>query len=125
MGERAHLARFFLLNVVERIEVFHFARESRWKVARVKLRDRPCAALAGHQAAPGRLSRVAERSYQTQASDDDSTFNQDLISWIPLPGKSFSVRVGRRDIPNGLPHHPACESLAPSVSCSALVLLAA
>ena len=28
----------------------------------------------------------------------------------------LSARVGQRDIPTGLPHHPACEIRAPSTS---------
>src|SRR6516165_8716329 len=30
--------------------------------------------------------------------------------------ETLSARFGRRDIPNGFPHHPTCESLAPLIS---------
>src|SRR5207253_7389804 len=47
--ERAHLARFFFLNIVERVEVFDFAGKAHGKVTGIELRDRAGATLARDQ----------------------------------------------------------------------------
>src|SRR5260370_35838669 len=58
MNERAHLARFFFFNVVERIKILYFAGESRGEPFSVELLDIVRAASALDQRGPGDLNRV-------------------------------------------------------------------
>jgi hypothetical protein len=64
LGEGAHLAGFFLLNILKRIEVFDFAGEAHGKFTCIELRDRTSTTLARDQPGPRRRKRIAERRNQ-------------------------------------------------------------
>src|SRR5712692_11202360 len=80
MNERAHFARFFLFNVVQRIEILYFAREAGRKPGGVELLDKVGTTPPFQQCRPGGLDRVSNRRYQTEARNDDATIQTKLLS---------------------------------------------
>ena len=48
LSKRAHLARFFFLDILKWIEIFDFTSEADGKIGRIELRDLPSATPACH-----------------------------------------------------------------------------
>src|SRR5687767_7729856 len=74
MNKGAHLARLFFCNVLEWVEVLNFGCELYRKLFGVKLLDVVDATAPTHQCGPGFLNRVTNRSYQTQACNNYTSF---------------------------------------------------
>ena len=73
MNESAHLARFLLFDIVQRIETFYFAGEADRKLLSVEFLDIIRATLALHERGPRDLDRVAHGCNQAETGDDDAT----------------------------------------------------
>src|SRR5437870_3028608 len=86
MNERAHLARFFFFNVVQRIEVLYFAGEAAGKPRGIELFDIVGTAAASQERCPGGLDGITYRRDQPKAGDDDATLQNQSSSrdWVTV-----------------------------------------
>jgi hypothetical protein len=76
--ERVHLASIALVEVIQRIESSHLARDAARVVGGVELGDRPDPAASRHEGIP-RGSRIESHGGdETDAGDDDSTVHPGL-----------------------------------------------
>src|SRR5690349_18012887 len=73
MNEAAHLAGFFFVDEVERIEVLDFGGDGACKASRVEAGNLRNPALAGQQIPPDLRAGVAHRTDEAHSSNDDST----------------------------------------------------
>src|SRR5207302_8105619 len=80
MNERAHFARFFFFNVVERIKILYFTGEARGKPFSVEFLDIVRAASALDQRGPSDLNRVTYWRNQAEPCDDDATIQNEKSS---------------------------------------------
>src|SRR5690349_3166064 len=72
-------ATFFrLAQILRRVEAAHLAAEARAQRRGVEALEGPNSALAGDQRAPRRLAIESERSDEPDASDDHTTFHDDI-----------------------------------------------
>jgi len=79
VDKSAHLARLFLLHVVERIEILDLGGKAYGKLFRIKLLDEIHAAAACHQRRPGGLHRMTDWRDKSETRNHDATF-QDQYS---------------------------------------------
>src|SRR4051812_19659561 len=77
MNKGAHLARLFLLDVIERVEIFNFGSKLNRKLFRIELLDIVHAAATLHQRRPSGLNRVADRRNETNPRDHNATFQDE------------------------------------------------
>ena len=98
MCERAHLARIFLHDVVERIEALDLAGEAHGKGCGVELCDWARAASARYQPSPCCLNIVAERRDQTNTRDNNPTFHKLMLhthlSGLQRPPLTVDIALG-------------------------------
>ena len=80
MNERAHFARFFLFNVVERIEILYFAGEATGEPFRVEFLDIVRATSALEQRGPGDLNRITYWRNQAETCNNDATIQNEKSS---------------------------------------------
>ena len=73
MNKGAHLARLFLGNEFERVEVFDLGRKLYRKFLGIKPLDIVDTRLTTHQRGPGSLDCIANRRNQAEACDHNPT----------------------------------------------------
>src|SRR5581483_1568749 len=73
MNEAAHLAGFFFVDEVKRIEVLDFGGNGTRKAGRIEAGNLRDAALAGQQIPPDLRAGVAHPADEAHSSNDDST----------------------------------------------------
>ena len=73
MNKSAHLARLFLLDVVERVEIFDLGGEADGKLFDIELLDEVHPALPVHQRSPGVFNRQPDWRYQSQPCHHNAT----------------------------------------------------
>src|SRR6185437_7122835 len=71
VNKARHLARFFLLNKIQRVKVFDLCRDLTGVFRGIEVGDLVDTALAGEQVPPDFLGAVAERADQANACDDN------------------------------------------------------
>src|SRR6185369_3992886 len=79
LNESAHLARFLLLDIVQRIEVLDFAGEPHRKLLGVKFFDVIRAVPACLERGPGSFDRVSNWRDQTKASNNYATLQNEIL----------------------------------------------
>src|SRR5437667_8818175 len=107
MNERAHLARFFFFNVVERIKILYFAGEARGEPFSVEFLDIVRAASALDQRGPGDLNRVTYWRNQAETCDNDATIQNEKSSRDRLEAIDAAGRQ-HRTLPLATSHFPLC-----------------
>src|SRR5690242_3798329 len=73
MNKGAHLARLFLSNESQRIEIFHFAGKADRKSFCVEFLYVVCATATTHQGGPGTFDVIADRCNEAQPRNHDTT----------------------------------------------------
>jgi len=73
MNKGAHLARLFLSDECERVEILYFAGEPYRKPLGVKLLDVVSATATAHQRSPRVFDSVANRCDEAEARNYDTT----------------------------------------------------
>src|SRR5436189_1318189 len=79
LNESAHLARFLLLDVIQRIEVFDFTGKPNGKLFGVKFFDVIRAAAAFLKRGPGSLDRIPNRRDQTKSSNNYAALQNEIL----------------------------------------------
>src|SRR6266550_4874711 len=110
MNESAHLARFLLLDIIQRIEVFDFAGEPNRKLCGVKLLDVIRPAFPFSKRSPGGLDRITNRRNQSETSNNDATLQNEILH--------RKCRGRARPCPRYVCSRRARTSLAPTPSLS-------
>src|SRR5438309_982156 len=84
VNKRAHLARFFFFDVIERIEILYFAGEAAGKPLGIELLDVVSTAATFHQCRPSGFDGITYRRDQSKAGDDDATLQSQKSSRAAL-----------------------------------------
>jgi len=80
VDEAPHLFDFFLLNVLQRVEVFHLGGNLAGEVARIEAGDARYTALASQQGLPYFICGIAHAADEPQARDYDPASVVQLFS---------------------------------------------
>src|SRR5579864_124386 len=113
VNEPGHLAGFFFLNELERIEVLDLGGDLTGVLGSIEVSDPTDAAVAGQQVLPDFLGGVADRADQAYSSDDNSPHQlftrlgvlADIVDRVLNGADFFGVLVGDFDLESFFESH--------------------